>query len=293
MASPLLVTTTLTPDNTSDASFRAWGSAVSAKFGTAGMVQTGDTGQINWSTVTTPGAAATPQGYEIWRFNDTLQATAPVFFKIEYGSASGSALRPGMWITFGSGSNGSGTLTGNTSVRQAFGSATNSASAGTCYFCGDNNRFVAALWVAGTGSSALLATMLSFERTVDSSGAVTSEGVMILVKTGSSSYSQVHWNCTTGPTSTWETTIGAMGPAQGTGISGSQIAVYPIFFTKGVFLNPGLNLLAYVGSDFSTGSSLSVSHYATSHTYMPLGTTTIAGSLSRTIASSSLMMRYD
>jgi hypothetical protein len=70
-----------------DATFRAWGSGIAAQIAAMGLVQTSDTGQINWVTVARP-ALNTIAGYEIWRFNDALQATKPVFIRIDYGTSS-------------------------------------------------------------------------------------------------------------------------------------------------------------------------------------------------------------
>lgn len=123
----------------SDANFRVWGADFAAKLGAVGMVQTADTGQINWASVTRP-ATNTAGGYEIWRFNDSLQGTSPIFFKIEYGTA-GVATYPQVWITVGTGSNGSGTITGQSSTRVtcaytgATGSIYDTASAWPSYFC--------------------------------------------------------------------------------------------------------------------------------------------------------------
>ena len=93
-----------------DANFRAWGSDLSASFAEVGLVKTADTGQIDWATVTRP-AASTAAGYEIWRFTDSS-----VYMKFEYGTQSTSSA-PGIWFTVGTGSNGSGTLTGAVSAR--------------------------------------------------------------------------------------------------------------------------------------------------------------------------------
>jgi hypothetical protein len=98
--------------NTNDAEFRAWGVDVSTSFGLVGLIQTADTGQINWTTVTRPGVTATMAGYEIWRFSDSS-----VFFRIEYGTGS-NVLAPGLRLTVGTGSNGAGTLTGTVSSTQ-------------------------------------------------------------------------------------------------------------------------------------------------------------------------------
>lgn len=116
----------------SGTAIRAWAQKVHDALVAVGMVQTSDTGQINLATVTAPSAAATAAGYEIWRFNDTLQATAPVFFKLEYGSGSAAA-NPQLWITVGKGSDGAGNITGTLFSRRSgiSGGTTNGNPAGT------------------------------------------------------------------------------------------------------------------------------------------------------------------
>lgn len=97
-------------DNTSDTTFRAWVSAMLQGWADAGWVRASDTGQIDTATVITP-AATIAAGFAMFRFSDTLQATAPVFFKVEFGAAPGTQ-QPGMWLTVGKSTNGAGTVTG-------------------------------------------------------------------------------------------------------------------------------------------------------------------------------------
>lgn len=121
-----------------DAELRSWGSAVSAQLAACGLVQTADTGQINWATVTKPAAGATPAGYEIWRFNDALQATKPVFIKVEYGTG-GAATFCAMWLTVGTGTNGAGTLSGQLFARvQVAGGTQPAAGVTVASFCSGN-----------------------------------------------------------------------------------------------------------------------------------------------------------
>jgi hypothetical protein len=93
-----------------DADFRAWGSGIAAQIAAMGLVQTADTGQINWTTVLRP-AINTSAGYEMWRFADSLQVTKPVFIRMEYGIAA-VADRPRLIVRVGTGTDGAGTLTG-------------------------------------------------------------------------------------------------------------------------------------------------------------------------------------
>jgi hypothetical protein len=121
---------------TSDAHFRLWGSRLNAAFAGAGLVQTADTGQINWTTVSRPTAANTIAGYEMWRFDDSLQGSAPIYIKIQYrslGNASGNSA--GVRFTVGQGTDGALTLTGLTSNERIAYYAT-----GTAAYNGTYNR---------------------------------------------------------------------------------------------------------------------------------------------------------
>jgi hypothetical protein len=138
----------------SDATFRAWGLEFSTYLAAVGLVQTADTGQINWATVTYL-AGSGDQGYEVWRFNDAMQATAPIFLKFYYGS--NGAGNPRIRIEFGTGSNGSGTLTGTGSGVILNGnqaqSGTGSATATTSYMV-HTEGFFAYRWKAGNAGQA-------------------------------------------------------------------------------------------------------------------------------------------
>lgn len=98
--------------NNTDADFRAWGSGVSAAIQALGWVQTADTGQIDWLTVLKPTGYAQKMGCEVYRPTDALQASAPWFVRFDYGSSPNAPSRPGLFVRFGSGTDGAGTLTG-------------------------------------------------------------------------------------------------------------------------------------------------------------------------------------
>ena len=169
----------------SDANFRIWGSELSTKLqamsSTPGLVKTGDTGQINWTTVTRP-AVNSDAGYEIYYLNDSLHATSPVYFKIWYGSASNVAY-PRIRIQVGTGSDGAGTLTGTTSTASICNkSAATSATTYTSYLC-VNTGFVGLAWkVAATFVGSFLIC-----RSCDADG--TPNGKAIFIGTRSTSTS--------------------------------------------------------------------------------------------------------
>ncbi len=172
-------TTTLNAAISSDATFRTWGAGVKALFTAAGVVQTSDTGQINWASVTKAVAANTVQGYEVWRFNDTLQATAPVFIKVEYiSSPNTSGNAQSLRLTVGTGSNGSGTITGvNTGtqlVRNYTSTNADTNTAQKAWACHASGTFSA--WSEqGSGVNNPFSFIIC--RTVNSSGALTGDGL--------------------------------------------------------------------------------------------------------------------
>jgi hypothetical protein len=104
--------------NTTDADFRAWGLEFSNALRACGLAVTTDTGQINWTTVLHPTVANTAAGYEVYKFTDALQATYPIFVKVEYGTGPLVA-QPDIWITIGTATNGAGTLSGSLMARTA------------------------------------------------------------------------------------------------------------------------------------------------------------------------------
>jgi len=165
-------------NNDSDAGFRSWGSSVSQSLGLVGLVQTADTGQINWTTAIQPGSN-TAAGYEIWRFTDST-----VFLKIEYGSGSGTGTPRslGLWLTVGTGSNGSGTLTGTVSARdRCFGSFTASNSGTYQSIMSYSNSlgfFGMALFNGASGGSTWnLGCMVA--KTTDANGLATNDGATV------------------------------------------------------------------------------------------------------------------
>ena len=162
-----------------DATFRAWVTDFSTKLGEVGLVQTADTGQIDIATATRP-AINVAAGYQIWRF-----PSQAVFMKIEYGSAGGIGY-PGVWLTVGTNSNGSGTLTGVVSSRRTCSGSNVSQSIslpGTLrpsYMCFSASAgfFGVTAFVGGMGGEANLFGFFVC-RTTDFSGAPDAQGISV------------------------------------------------------------------------------------------------------------------
>ena len=188
------VVTTTPIEHSSDATFRVWAAEVIAQLLAVGITQTADTGQINTGTVVRPGTN-TNAGYAIFRFNDSMQGTAPIFFRIDFGTG-GVATGPRMQLTVGTGSNGSGTISGVGLTVTTIGGASTPASTVTnygfriCYVDG----FLGFMWKLGAtnGTNAVLG-FFAICRSVDSSSAATAEAAAIYVGNNNPSVQQVRY----------------------------------------------------------------------------------------------------
>lgn len=127
--------------------FRDWVQKMHDLFAAIDLVQTSDTGQIDIPSASPTLTNSGIYGYEMYRFDDELQSTNPIFVKVEYGSRVGSAHGPYMRFTVGTGTDGAGTITGlyltnwsnsNTSwnTNQAVAQASSAAA------CSDGSGFV-------------------------------------------------------------------------------------------------------------------------------------------------------
>lgn len=272
-------TANLAATNNTDVNFRAWINEIHNALIAYGWVQTADTGQINFATVTRPAGANTYQGYAVYRMNDALQSTCAVFMRIDFGTAGGVD-SPGIkvQITIG-GTNGAGTLTGNVSSIQTT-AASNSGTATTanCRTSGTASRFCLSFWHndlgAGTTGQGFLFIV---ERDRDTAGNETSLGVNFLVfyVTGTSSgnwQGRSQFLELAGGTGAVDTIFYAMVSAQSSQSGGGNVGVGPVRTQLGPFRNPMMGLLLCVRSDFTMATTGPVTIYGTSHTYIFLAT---------------------
>lgn len=331
----LATTSMLYAQSDTDAHFREWGKGISDQISAMGWLATSDTGQINWATVAKPASASSSgvwQGYEIWKSDDGV---ATMFIKIEYGSrptgdngfSTGDAATPGLAITIGSGSNGSGTLTGLGT--RFFAGITNTGLAATynCIFSGSTSRIGVYMWnSAGGVNSGSGAYQMGFflERTKAADGTDTADGMLLYVKahTGSTTsitLSNFGWVTAYLPFSGSEEFIrygyqgnpgygvstggGFQGPKPtpdlSSGVLGSKLYLWPCVPQKYTTLNPGFTFLLYFNGDFAVNTTGSISVYGGNHTYYFLGSGALgwmdlySGSNSATDVNVVMAMRYE
>lgn len=245
---PPIATTTYGPVTlrstfSDDAGFRQWAQGIHDAIVGAGLIQTADTGQIDFTTVTRPTNAYA--GVALYRFNDSLQATRPIFLQVSYGTGSPNSV-PKVALSVGTGTTGAGALTGATAI--PFNSPTSTG--------GQNGPVFAS---HGEGSFALNHTptpgtvtggvTIVVDRIRDENGAIPDDGVIALSYSGTVGGLTLYlWNggvvqnssSTSGPT---------MGTLPGLTKVGTDILVLPIWYPRG---------RAYFGKCVSIGGNNSV-----------------------------------
>lgn len=256
-------------DNSTLANFKSWAQAISTAFSTFGWVQTADTGQVNWSTISSVSAV-----YEIWKANDSFASTLPIYIKIQYGNGTGY---PQLQVTVGTGSNGTGTITGNiitgapwviNSLNQNQGSTLY-----PCWFSGSAGEFRMWMWGTTAGNPAI-GNLLVIERSKDGSGNNTADYFTVLTA------NQYYYG--NGPNQQSISNSGVSNRDYGficptltngsnTGYAFGSVAALPVFPMVGYVGNPMLGIMAISFQDAAPNSIVTVtSMYGSTHTYLAI-----------------------
>jgi hypothetical protein len=268
----------LTADNSTDANYRLWGSAISAAISAMGWVASSDTGQINWTTVTSPASGSF--NYEIWKPGD---AGTVFYFKIEYGSSSGSPKGPRLRFSIGTSTDGAGTLTGLTTGTVECNSTTTTGqgvNSYDCYFSGDTDRLGILFW--RNHAAAGIIQMVIVERTKNTDGTNSSEGVTLVTFNGSGGNTAAMGQQTIvfgvarairsyDESSGGGSYFGIVSGATGSSAFNNNIAMTPIFPYYGKFGNP-MTCVGFVRSaDVAEGCKFTTTLYGSTRTYLATG----------------------
>lgn len=270
-----------------DAEMRTWGTGINAQIAATGLVQVTGSGEIDWTTAVRPAIntynskAGGTNGYEIWRFADSLQSTVPVFIKIEYGIAA-VADRPSLAVTVGSTHNGSGTLGGQIGTRRTMlpGSSKVSLATLNSYCSGSTSRLT--LQTHHDPANSVFSMLINVERPKDASGANTADGVVTWIM--QSSTMQVQNLPATGAVPAVNTAFAPFfnlvnGQSSN---AGGNIALSPHYCLFGQ-VRFG-TILCYKTADIGALVSFSLTHLQAVHTYMPLGAGSSAPESTTTLA---------
>lgn len=272
-----------------NAHFQAWVNEVYTALVTQlGLTQTADTGQMAVPCVTAaPSAASQSAGYYVFRFNDSLQATAPIFLKVEFGSGASGAAYPFMWITVGTGSNGSGTINGvaMTRVAAAGGVAVGQSTTNynSYYSYVPAQGFLGLSMKNGMASTNEATMGFMIFRSVNASGAPTADSIHLLTNSGtangtSSSGTLQIINNNTGAlqTLTTPTSWGIIPFSTSYSQEGTVAMVFPVFQYLGSAAAPGFgitNAMALgINNEINVGATAAVTILGTlSLTYLNVG----------------------
>lgn len=269
-------TVTRVSSHADTAGFRGWGKAISDLIAASGITKTTDTGQIDWATVAKP-ATSVVGGYEIYSFNDPLQATRPIFIKIEYGTAD-SVNAPSFLYSIGTGSTGTGALTGvfftqTIAHRNSSFSTANNPSY-VCYNAALG--YFAVIGMTGEGASSPHTatnpfTMLGFVvmRPCDDSNAPVNEGLMV-ENLNTTSWLGSTWSFVTNAFVDQSTRNYCLVPFTGNASAvGTDISVYRHYCATPRVRNlPGV--VTYLKPEIGVGATFQLTLGGVARSYMPL-----------------------
>lgn len=283
-----------------DANFRSWGSGISAAIAAVGLIQTADTAQINWTTVLAPSTTNQKRGYEMWRFNDGLQATRPIFIRLDYGSGPNIQYNPQIWLTVGTATDGAGNVTANASFPNSFLPVRTMFMQSNVSWYAFNGSFRAPFYVSSDGAGSLLLAgwmnnpnvfnnptwaggLMLVERTRDWDGTPNGEGALTITSGGNQNPSTqvlIIGNAATYTQGNAWTGVpamagGAFSLTPKTGMSGSGVInLYPVFTGGTPQMNgPSKHVVAVWAGDVPGWSRFPLSIYGESGTFVSLGTT--------------------
>lgn len=284
--------TTTVLDHTGNAGFQAWATELFTQITASGLVQTADTGQLATPVVAARPGTSTSAGYWIFRLNDALNGSRPILLKIEVGTG-GSATGPQIWVTVGSGSNGSGTINGTSYLaRTAVGSGTAPSSTAVnypSYVCTTAGffgfSFKAGAFSGGTSSQGFL----TVGRSVDDNGAFTTDA--IICSYNSSTFLYMNWYSHVIGLLTSGTNHYCLVP----GATTSALTGGNAQFFKHYIALPAMRPLLHQGTiltaDVSDGATFTATQVgAVSHTYVAPGPTGSAANNSGLSASRAAML---
>lgn len=255
-----------------DADFRSWGQNLSNAIQAVGLVKTADTGQVDWTTVTKPAGITTSAGYEIYKFNDSLAASSPIYFRVDYGTGSNANTVPRVWLTVGTGSNGAGVITGpQSSINILVSSGPTANNSAQTWVCFSADGAFTLVWAAkyNTGNGCLLMTVI--DRARDDSGNPLGEGFLVTSQSpGATNPTQVAVQTGAAPTSLGPGVPNCLVPNTSSSAVGSDIQLFRHWLAT-PRLRPVIGLLTYLDPEIGAGSVISVAPFGVAHSYLTLG----------------------
>jgi hypothetical protein len=287
----------LFPSNSTTALFRAWVQFIEDTIvTTGGWVNTADTGQLNIASAAIPTATNQKSGYRVYRMNDALQATNPVFMRIDFGSGA-SINNPSIWITVGTGSDGAGVITGIRFNGGAQSSPTtgaissNPSAVNRSYGSADSARLQLGMFIQSTVGLVLL---FSIERTRNADGTLNGTGVIMAYRDAGASYLNVNQVILLNPTGAQpfkETPKYVISDANPSAF-GSDVGVGVLIPLIGVAQPPGVGIVIVRAADFAAEAQFSMTIYGAARNYVQLNSFSVT-QLTGQDSNARVCIRYD
>lgn len=301
-----MATGTMTAAAISDTTtFRVYAQFVHDAFVNGGWTVTGDTGQTVPSSQTYPGAGNTSAGYEVFAMADSLQATYPIYCRVDYYRANNAGAF-GLKFTIGKSTNGAGTITNVLYTTTSPGtSSTPSVANGVSFYSSGTNRV--AINLCGQVSTAL-GTPISatctygIERSCDNSGVPTGDGVYVVWCQPNSTFNFQYTRYSDAVALDESSSSGSgsiVAPIKSTTTTNaaSQLAVYPLLMMgQGEIKPPSRNFIGSYGLTYNTEYTVHLMGNTYNFKRLPLESSFMykwchGGNTSQT--SINLLMRYD
>jgi hypothetical protein len=251
--------------NAGAAAFNTYFGLIRSTLLSFGWVQTSDTGQVDLAVNATIPAIGTH--YQVFRMNDALQATSPVFLRLGYGNSSGIA-QLNIWV--GKATDGAGNMVGDSTTATTI--QNNNLSGTTTpmvtFASGNTNR----VWMALCASTALFAVsnhlyFFAVERSKDAAGADTGDFVTLLMSGGADTIRQQSLHYSFGPTAVenrWVVPVLYTSSNLGFGSSGGTMPVFPML---GRLESPMMDVGVCKANDFIHTNTYVANSYGLARTF--------------------------
>lgn len=267
----------LQPSNSTNANMRGWVGFIDSTLIAGGWVNTTDTGQTAVASFVTPSSGNTAAGYRVYRMNDALQASAPVFLRLDFGS-SYTPIYMGLWITLGPSTNGAGVVDRPFFESLASNSATISANGVSdtlalpySFGSADSSRVAVALACdEATNSGPYL--LFCIERTYGADGLPNGDGVLLLYgDSGQNINRYFYLSYLAAPQPPVEQANARVETEYATSATSDRVGVSVLFpWYLGLPRQPGTNVLIGRRGDWTESARINVEFYGAQHVYQAL-----------------------
>lgn len=262
-----------------DAAWSAWCQSIyDLLVTTCGLTNTADTGSTALPVSSTYPTANNFSVWWVFRFNDSMQGSAPIYFKLELARGTGTA-NARIQVTAGTGTNGSGTITGVVLPATSIGvsnwtpSSTNPTRFEACY-----NTATGCFWMVAEPNTTNTVSFFMINRTLDSGGTPSADGwaVQYYATSGSPTRAvrEVAAAVTRTPTGFHAMPAGVISGSVTSQAHNGKNYLYPPTMWATTALKQLGGYYGVAKAGFAVGSTWSINQFGTAHTYKCVGQAT-------------------